>query len=519
MPHATVERFHEQATLAEAVASGSAAAGRMLIQVITPGQGSSGYYSPAVCEAAAPLVRAGTPMYLDHPTESEDFERPERSLRDLVAVFTGVGQWDADRQAVVAEARVFAPYREVISEMAPYIGVSVRGDGRIVEGDVNGTRRKVVESISKIMSVDFVTAAGRGGRVLELLESARVQESRNIGQWVESRIHRDFTVMADDMAGDGRLTREERIQMSSAIGDALAAFVSNLEANAPQLYQRDLWDDPRDTVAAALEAAGRRVPIKVTEALPGGMTANDLRDALCDAVKQAYPAADVYAWVRDYTDTWVVFEVDGDTPDKGTFRQSYTVTDADVTLADDRTEVQSVTTYVPVNPAGRTTTQESEEDTMPNIEESELAQLREAAGRVSTLESERDTERQGRVAAERQLAESTARETARTRARTRVTEANSALPAATVDRIVAAATATVPLTEAGVLDQAAFDTRVDEARTSEETYLASLAEASGAGRVVGLGGFPIAESGEEQKLRESNDKQRAAMFGRQSKEA
>jgi hypothetical protein len=59
--------------------------------------------------------------------------------------------------------------------------------------------------------------------------------------------------MADDMAAEGRLTREERIQMSSAVGDALAAFVANLEANAPQLYQRDLWDEP--TAPAVSEGA------------------------------------------------------------------------------------------------------------------------------------------------------------------------------------------------------------------------------------------------------------------------
>ncbi|NGZ99632.1 hypothetical protein G5V59_02545 [Nocardioides sp. W3-2-3] len=95
-------------------------------------------------------------------------------------------------------------------------------------------------------SVDWVTRPGRGGKVLQVLESARdVTEARSIGQWVESRIHRDFTVLADDMAGDGRLTREERISLSAAIGDGLAAFVAKVEADAPQALRPGPVAGPR----------------------------------------------------------------------------------------------------------------------------------------------------------------------------------------------------------------------------------------------------------------------------------
>jgi hypothetical protein len=318
------EHLVEQATLAEALTAPASPSGRMSIQVITPGQGSSGYYPQQVCEAAAGLIAPGTPMYLDHPTESDNVERPERSVRDLAAVFTGNGRWDNSRQAVVAEAQVFGPYRQVIAEMAPYIGVSVRGDGQITEGDLpGGGRGRVIESISSISSVDFVTAAGRGGRVLELLESARI-----------------------DMAS---------------------------------------------------------------------------------------------------------------------------------------------TPNVPVNPAGPTTTQESQEDTMPQIEEARLRELEEASGRVTTLEESVRTAEAERDEARRELAESRAREGAATRARARVVAANATLPAATVDRVVEAATRTIPLTEAGALDEAALDTATDAARTSEETYLAGLAEATGVGRITGNG--------------------------------
>lgn len=124
---------------------------------------------------------------------------------------------------------------------------------------------------------------------------------------------------------------------------------------------------------------------------------------------------------------------------------------------------------------------------MPNIEEARLRELEEASGRVPTLESERDTAVSERDEARRERDELRAREAASTRARTRVIEANGDLPNATVDRIVAEATRTVPLTENGELDQAAFDTATDAARTAEETYLAGLRESAGIGSPRGLG--------------------------------
>lgn len=73
-----------------------------------------------------------------------------------------------------------------------------------------------------------------------------LRESFNVGEWVESRIHLQFTQMTDDMFGYGNLTRDERIALSSAIGSALDAFRIKVETNAPQLYQRTPGADPDD---------------------------------------------------------------------------------------------------------------------------------------------------------------------------------------------------------------------------------------------------------------------------------
>ena len=57
--------------------------GTAAIKLITPGWGSSGYYSPAVLEAAGTdrVFPRGTQMFLDHPGSTERPDRPERSVR------------------------------------------------------------------------------------------------------------------------------------------------------------------------------------------------------------------------------------------------------------------------------------------------------------------------------------------------------------------------------------------------------------------------------------------------------
>ena len=230
-------------------------------------------------------------------------------------------------------------------------------------------------------------------------------------------------------------------------------------------------------------------------------TANDTREQLQTLLRDAYSGDKTYVWVRDFDESTVWFEIDSPNV-SGTYAHTYTSDDAGATaLTGEATEVRMVTTYVPVTqatttgstestptrvpaarPDGTTHTPESEEDTMPNIqiEEAEHARLVETAGRATAAEQERD-----QLRAERDQLR--ARETAVGHARSRVTAANAALPAAAVERVVAEAVRDLPLTDAGQLDTAAFDTRVDEARKAEETYLASIAPAAGSTAVTGFG--------------------------------
>jgi hypothetical protein len=77
-----------------------------------------------------------------------------------------------------------------------------------------------------------------------------------------------------------------------------------------------------------------------------------------------------------------------------------------------------------------------------------------------------------------------------------VLEANQTLPATTVDRIVRESLTDLKLTAEHTLDESAFGTVVDDAKTAEESYLAGLAEAAGAGTLRGFGAGSGAAEGE-----------------------
>lgn len=254
--------------------------GSAQVRIISPGWGSSGYYAPGVLEAAAGdgVFPAGTHMFWDHPTATERSDRPERSLRDLAAVTETAAVWHDDHPqgpGLYAQVKVFEAYRELLAEMAPHIGVSIRAGAEITAGEAEGRKGRIVQRLVEGHSIDFVTKPGRGGQVLAVLEAAGrldlAEEARNVAEWMQSRIHLDFTTRADEMFGDGRLTKDERIALSNGIGAALDAFSLTVEELAPQLLTRDLWADPAAT--------------PTTESQEDTMTPEEIKEAVAEAVK------------------------------------------------------------------------------------------------------------------------------------------------------------------------------------------------------------------------------------------
>jgi hypothetical protein len=167
-----------------------AKSGRIRIKIIDAGAGSSGNYPAETIENAVKdkIFAKGLHMYADHPGVTENFDRPERTIKDLAAVLETDAEWVAEESAAYAEARVFPHWREVITEMADDIGVSIRASAEVEDGK-DGLR--TITKLIHAESVDFVTKAGRGGKIAEVLESARavVEATANdTREWLQAAV-------------------------------------------------------------------------------------------------------------------------------------------------------------------------------------------------------------------------------------------------------------------------------------------------------------------------------------------
>lgn len=215
------------------------------VKIIQPGWGSSGYYAAEMLKRDGPMVfTKGLHMYADHPTATEERERPERSIRTFAGVLESDARWQengADGPGLYADVKPIGVIKDVIEDLAPHIGVSIRALGKATQGEAEGRKGPIVESLVQAKSVDWVTQAGAGGKVLQLAESARA--------------HR---------AGAGTAAEEDEVSEVSA--EQLKAMQESLDtertareaadARVARLAESLILRDAGDAISEALAAVG-----------------------------------------------------------------------------------------------------------------------------------------------------------------------------------------------------------------------------------------------------------------------
>lgn len=205
------------------------------IKLIAPGKGSSAFYPAEVLKRDGPKVfKAGTHVYLNHPTAAEESARPEGDVKNLAAV-TSVDavyhEAHAKGPGLYARMKVFADHAQVVEEKAAHVGMSIRASG-IAESGKSKDGLPVLKELTHADSVDVVTRAGAGGMILQ--ESATGATGTPVQQNVQ----------------EGEMTPDEvKKLVESAVQTAVA------EANKPvaELRQRALRSDAREEAQRLLE--------------------------------------------------------------------------------------------------------------------------------------------------------------------------------------------------------------------------------------------------------------------------
>ncbi len=139
------------------------------IKLIAPGKGSSAFYPAEVLKRDGPNVfKAGTHVYLNHPTAAEEAARPEGDVKNLAGVLSTTAEYfesHAKGPGLYARMKVFQDHAQTVEDKAPHVGMSIRASGVAEAGKVRDGV-PVLKELTGAESVDVVTHAGAGGMIL-----------------------------------------------------------------------------------------------------------------------------------------------------------------------------------------------------------------------------------------------------------------------------------------------------------------------------------------------------------------
>ena len=225
------------------------------VKVIESGWGSSGYYPKEMLAEHGPRAfKKGTKVFMNHPSVTEESDRPERDVNSLAGKLISDARFDGT--GLVAEVEFYSHFAPIIKEMAGDVGLSIRAMGESRLGEAEGRQGPIIESLvadDPMTSVDVVTVAGAGGKFLSLLESYTRKDD-------------EATVLSESVSeGNEMLTKEE---FEAAIADLKTTLVEAISPLSESVMTLVESATPAETEEATDEAAEEVValdPVEVAE--------------------------------------------------------------------------------------------------------------------------------------------------------------------------------------------------------------------------------------------------------------
>nr|DAJ48124.1 MAG TPA: Prohead core protein protease [Caudoviricetes sp.] len=254
------------------------------VTIITPGKGSSGEYPPETIKklAESPIWDSPVHMYMNHATGSERASRPEGDIRELAGVIDGRPVVD-DSGALVGRAKIFPEYRDFIRERAPYIGVSINASGIMAPG-----KDRVIQEITQVDSVDFVTKPGRGGKITAVLES-----SREVDGMANDIVEADgvpVTKPAPAPTQDAPKAESPEVTELKKQVEDLKAERDELKAKVEELQAESAKKDAEAVVAEAFRNVDAPMTRKMLVESAAGLTHDEFETRVQESLKEVLAA-------------------------------------------------------------------------------------------------------------------------------------------------------------------------------------------------------------------------------------
>lgn len=280
--------FNESGSMGESVSLREADAvfnpdkHEIIITPIRPGWGNvlDGYYYPE--QSLREAVENGTfngrmiKMYANHPPRKSDGGVPQdRSVWDWVSTMRETW-WDEEKNRPQSKIKVYDDRFWTRATQAPdEIAFSILGGGKSRKGRVGNREARIVESLSQIRSVDWVTEAGAGGAIEKFAESAHEE------------FEMDLENLTAEQLKEGNLPLYEAIiAAAKAEAESAAASEPVTEAEAPVAEETSEVTTPEAEVVAEAPVAEATAKTPEAEEVAPAIDIAALASALEETQKQ-----------------------------------------------------------------------------------------------------------------------------------------------------------------------------------------------------------------------------------------
>lgn len=263
--------------------------GTVPIRIIQEGKGSTATYTREFLQRNKDIF-ANRPMYLSHPEGARG--AAQRNPNNIAARTGKVIEYKIVEgvAGLYTDAKPRSEYRELVEEFGDLFGVSIFAPDSTGSEDASGDY--LVESVidSPLISIDFVSAAGAGGRIEALRESlAAVEQSTQPSAASAQEIKEK--IMEKELT-------ELRTLVESFIADSKAKAVDEVQAkvDAKALQESAIEAvEAYDAKIVLIEAATELLPSQRTALRAAAKRGEDVAPLIEDAKKFFEEAKQVLA--------------------------------------------------------------------------------------------------------------------------------------------------------------------------------------------------------------------------------